>query len=1026
MIWIGTIAMKQLNFSTLIFINIVIVLLFTTQYGLGVSNLNPNNSPMDFPTPFDSKQLRDDLNIPWYSSVYFFTMDSWKWAYYFSLMISYDRILTLWYYGLILLLINIYFTNFYSTIFTENIDISNDKNIREIIRSESENLIDDYEAQYQKQKLNASLDEKDIIENMEKFKFKRHKIQKISDDEIDNLTARFYSSSWTFKIYNSFSNTLWCLSGLLILIFILIATFQLPGIINFAYSVFCLYHIFNFRRFLSQKEYTLPNHLKYVKYFVYFDLLINISYQVPIDWLHYGDNKNSWQKVIGIFCFSYVDEESNQLIFEDTEVIILKAFIFWFVILLDSLIKTSDYKVFCKEKLPLFQEISQSKGICLTYLYNNNKLRELVKIQYEKEAMAQKIKLMKQQLHSWNRKYLSASPQSDKKRYSSMLSLFEKPTGMLKYSDTKSLKSFNFDLKPINEQNEESSKFDIQQMKIEGNLQRDDKDDSLSKHSSFVDLIDPQADGGGINLEEEEIWLNQLKQKHLGWLTRIFNWIKRKYSNQMLLKSSKSRIKFIEADLKRGKYRINTTLENKLLINHYTEKDQAAERINMLNSTLPDMMKFENKKLKEGSSKDLHASYLTTIISIIVSNSSILWYIFMVLAHIMNGSLLSLVYPVSIFWYALLEEIRPPKEYWKFILFYTMIVLILKSFIKAYYISNNIPDTINSLLMNLRIGIQKVDDSNLPSSYFVFEVLIMLFVVVHMMSLMLQGLWDKREIDIETVEQATVRIINNAAKHGFRKMKSTKTYKNSKLYRSYSDDLVAAINSIDNDWRSNESFRSHSRFDDEEDEIRFVDVLPPKKKKTGNPFKGHFENTMASRWRDFKTPMMIDLDPMYCNPEELPDKALIHEVQRSLTEYPYDEITYDAAQNFIDEEIKNKGIFQNYYTQTKRKLFKNQYFKRLFPSITTMKPGKDFYAQMAFIQFLIIVFIILFFSFMERDYTNITSQKLQIKQFSALLVVAVFVQIFIMLVDRYIYISKSFTVYKSEEEEEQFFDDFSK
>lgn len=68
--------MKQLNFSTLIFINIVIVLLFTTQYGLGVSNLNPNNSPMDFPTPFDSKQLRDDLNIPWYSSVYFFTMDS--------------------------------------------------------------------------------------------------------------------------------------------------------------------------------------------------------------------------------------------------------------------------------------------------------------------------------------------------------------------------------------------------------------------------------------------------------------------------------------------------------------------------------------------------------------------------------------------------------------------------------------------------------------------------------------------------------------------------------------------------------------------------------------------------------------------------------------------------------------------------------------------------------------------------------------------------------------------------------------
>lgn len=140
--------LKQLNFASLIFINIVIVLCFTTQYGLGVSNLSPKNSPMVFPVPFDSDQIRELYSIPWYKGVYFFTMDSCKWAYYFSLMISYDRILTLWYYGLILLLINIYFTNFYSTIFTDSIEISNDKNIREIIMYESESLIDDYETQY--------------------------------------------------------------------------------------------------------------------------------------------------------------------------------------------------------------------------------------------------------------------------------------------------------------------------------------------------------------------------------------------------------------------------------------------------------------------------------------------------------------------------------------------------------------------------------------------------------------------------------------------------------------------------------------------------------------------------------------------------------------------------------------------------------------------------------------------------------------------------------------------------------------
>ena len=142
LICVGFLVSKTLNFHSLIFINIVIVLWFSTQYGLGVSNLSPKNSPMIFPVPYDDEITRNNLNLPWYNSVYFFKIDSSKWAYYFSLMISYDRVLNLWYFGIILILINIYFTNFYSTIFTEDIEISNDKNIKDIIRRESEILID--------------------------------------------------------------------------------------------------------------------------------------------------------------------------------------------------------------------------------------------------------------------------------------------------------------------------------------------------------------------------------------------------------------------------------------------------------------------------------------------------------------------------------------------------------------------------------------------------------------------------------------------------------------------------------------------------------------------------------------------------------------------------------------------------------------------------------------------------------------------------------------------------------------------
>ena len=61
-----------------------------------------------------------------------------------------------------------------------------------------------------------------------------------------------------------------------------------------------------------------------------------------------------------------------------------------------------------------------------------------------------------------------------------------------------------------------------------------------------------------------------------------------------------------------------------------------------------------------------------------VSNFNIIIYIFMIVAMIQNGDMVNIVYPLSIFAYAIYEECRPSKKFWSLIIFYTLIIIIVK------------------------------------------------------------------------------------------------------------------------------------------------------------------------------------------------------------------------------------------------------------------------------------------------------------------------------------------------------------
>jgi hypothetical protein len=142
---------------------------------------------------------------------------------------------------------------------------------------------------------------------------------------------------------------------------------------------------------------------------------------------------------------------------------------------------------------------------------------------------------------------------------------------------------------------------------------------------------------------------------------------------------------------------------------------------------------------------------------VLISNFNYIIYSFMIIAMIQNGDTVNLVYPVSIFAYAIYEECRPSSQYWSFILLYTLIVIIFKFLFQIFPLSSLMiqyeDGKYNNFLLSFRFGIETIDTKTQSLlNAFCYNALVILFVIFHMFQLMINGLWERRETDIETID----------------------------------------------------------------------------------------------------------------------------------------------------------------------------------------------------------------------------------------------------------------------------------
>lgn len=114
----------------------------------------------------------------------------------------------------------------------------------------------------------------------------------------------------------------------------------------------------------------------------------------------------------------------------------------------------------------------------------------------------------------------------------------------------------------------------------------------------------------------------------------------------------------------------------------------------------------------------------------------------MMLSMYMNAGLISIVYPISLFGFALIEETRPRKKFWTYIRVYTTFLLLLK-FILNLSVMEKVLQTpaFNYYSGYMKLGIYDYPNLGDLLWYMIPEILIITFIMLNEIKLKLSGLY---------------------------------------------------------------------------------------------------------------------------------------------------------------------------------------------------------------------------------------------------------------------------------------------
>ena len=186
--------------------------------------------------------------------------------------------------------------------------------------------------------------------------------------------------------------------------------------------------------------------------------------------------------------------------------------------------------------------------------------------------------------------------------------------------------------------------------------------------------------------------------KHVGILEKLYLWLLTRINSVAFIKPSE--LGKIKEDIEKGAHTLPDYVVDYNSALYIQEKSQSlakekAKLDSLENALYTELHPEEAKNMpnpepksllneieinipKKPNTKQIVIDIMFLLLKILYSSSDLICYLAMIIAHAYYGTLLSLVYPLGVFGYALLARSRPHGKFWRIMLIYTGVVIVLK------------------------------------------------------------------------------------------------------------------------------------------------------------------------------------------------------------------------------------------------------------------------------------------------------------------------------------------------------------
>lgn len=408
------------------------------------------------------------------------------------------------------------------------------------------------------------------------------------------------------------------------------------------------------------------------------------------------------------------------------------------------------------------------------------------------------------------------------------------------------------------------------------------------------------------------------KKQNLSFFVFLYIRLRKKCVNPILFANDVERMEAIRKDMKEGSTQVMSSIESALLNDLRIEE-------------LTGKPTSENLDAQITFSK-MMMRYTKLIQQILQSNVELLAYIFMLIETVRSPGILTLVYPFSVFGYALMEETRPRRYFWYLLMLYTQLCLIVQFVLSLRFWAVFFPHyqvNLQKECQQYYIGLEIVQGADIVQLVTVFtpKILILWASVSFVHNEVILKLHEKKEQDQEPIHEAYIRFVS-----GQFGTKIDKVTQEEEMYvETEKSSIRHDLNKI--------VFNSNLR--------RSIDDF-------GVDYS-----------RDAKVNTLLTID-----------REEIHKYLDDFRPFKSQQDIYEDTGSQTDDADKaDRAIQQRRRLRTMHDLRKklsdvfvrNAYMQKLYPSLKIQKPGIDFYQHMLAVQVLMCLYILIWYPNMAAE-----------------------------------------------------------